>query len=128
MLRAVLQDYSNAYIVVKGTTTVIRPNNSKISKSIAFKNNAPFVNSISKINGVLIDNAEDLNVVTTMHNLPEYSKNYRKKQPTVCGIITEMNQIILFPLILNLLNAKRALQEILITSVLVMLVMMQKSW
>ena len=78
MLRADFQDYSNAYIVVEGTTTIIRPNNSKISKSIAFKNNAPFVNSISKINGVLIDNAEDLDVVTTMHNLLEYSKNDRK--------------------------------------------------
>ena len=31
-----------------------------------------------KKNGVLIDNAEDLDVVTSMHNLLEYSKNYRK--------------------------------------------------
>ena len=46
MLRADLQDYSNAYFVVEGTSTVIRPSNAKISKSIAFKNNAPFVNSI----------------------------------------------------------------------------------
>ena len=45
---------------------------------MAFKNNAPFINCISKINGVKIDNAEDLDVVMPMYNLLEYSKNYRK--------------------------------------------------
>ena len=30
------------------------------------------------INGVKIDNAEDLDVVVPMYNLLEYSKNYRK--------------------------------------------------
>ena len=44
---------------------------------MAFKNNAPFVNCISKVNGVLIDNTEDLNVVMPMYNLLEYSQNYR---------------------------------------------------
>ena len=43
-----------------------------------FKNNAPFINCISKINGVKIDNAEDLDVVMSMYNLLEYSKNYKK--------------------------------------------------
>ena len=43
-----------------------------------FKNNAPFINCISKINGVKINNAEDLDVVMPMYNLLEYSKNYRK--------------------------------------------------
>ena len=33
---------------------------------------------ISKINGKLIENAEDLNIVMPMYNLLEYSKNYRK--------------------------------------------------
>ena len=33
---------------------------------------------ISKINGVKIDNVEDLDVVMPMYNLLEYSKNYRK--------------------------------------------------
>ena len=31
-----------------------------------------------KINGIKIDNAEDLGVVMPMYNLLEYSKNYRK--------------------------------------------------
>ena len=78
MLRSDLCDYSDAYIVVKGTITVTDPDNAKRNKSVAFKNNAPFINCISKINGVQIDNAEDLDVVMPMYNLLEYSKNYRK--------------------------------------------------
>ena len=46
--------------------------------SVAFKNNAPLINCISKINGVQIDNAKDLDVVMPTYNLLEYSKNYRK--------------------------------------------------
>ena len=42
------------------------------------KNNGPIINCISKINDVLIDNAEDLDVVLPMRNLLEYNKNYRK--------------------------------------------------
>ena len=45
---------------------------------MVFKKNAPFINCVSKINGVQIDNAEDLDVVMPMYNLLEYSKNYRK--------------------------------------------------
>ena len=43
-----------------------------------FKNNAPFINCISKINTIKTDNAEDLDVVMSMYNLLEYSKNYKK--------------------------------------------------
>ena len=78
MLRSDLCDFSNAYIVAKGTITVTNASNAKRNKSVAFKNNAPFINCISKINGVQIDNAEDLDVVMPMSNLLEYSKNYRK--------------------------------------------------
>ena len=45
---------------------------------MVFKNNVSFINCISKINGVKIDNAEDLDVVMPMYNLLEYSKNYKK--------------------------------------------------
>ena len=124
MLRSDLCDFSDAYIVVKGEITVTNPNNAKRNKAVAFKNNAPFINCISKINGVKIDNAEDLDVVMPMYNLLEYSKNY-KKQQVVCGIITEMNQVILFLLILNLLNTRQVLQEILIMLVMVKIIMMQ---
>ena len=87
MLRSDLCDYSDAYIVVKGTITVNRktftaddfeaPNNTAANetatntannnafggKRLVFKNNAPFINCISKINGVKLDNAEGLDIV-----------------------------------------------------------------
>ena len=75
------------------------------NKAEAFKNNASFINCISKINGIKIDNADDLDVVMPIFNLLKYSKNY-KKQQIVYGIIIEMNQVILFLLILNLLKIK----------------------
>ena len=82
MLRSDLCDFSDAYIVIKGTITLTKdPDREFIdvrNRSLAFKNNAPFTNCISKINNVLIDNAEDLDVVTPMYNLIEYSKSYRK--------------------------------------------------
>ena len=78
MLRSDLCNFSDAYIVVKGEITVTNPNNANYEKHFAFKNNAPFINCISKINGVKIDNAEDLDVVMPMYNLLEYSKNYKK--------------------------------------------------
>ena len=47
-------------------------------KEVKLKNNAPFIICISKINGVKVDNAEDLDVVMPMYNSLEYSKNYKK--------------------------------------------------
>ena len=78
MLRSDSRDFSDAYIVAKGEITVTNPNNAKRNKVVAFKNNAPFINCISKINGVQTDNAEDLDVVMSMYNLLQYSKNYKK--------------------------------------------------
>ena len=60
------------------TATNTANHNALGEKKLVFKNNAPFLNCISKINGVQIDNSEDLDVVMPMHNLLEYSKNYRK--------------------------------------------------
>ena len=60
------------------TATNTANHNALGEKKLVFKNNAPFLNCISKINWVQIDNSEDLDVVMPMHNLLEYSKNYRK--------------------------------------------------
>ena len=79
MLRSDLFDFSDAYILVKGIIAVTNPKNAKINEAVAFKNNAPFINCISKINGIQIDNVEDLDVAMPMYNLLEYSKNYRKR-------------------------------------------------
>ena len=79
MLRSDLCDYSDAYIVVKRDITLEGDNNAnKRNKNLEFKNNAPFINCISKINGIKIDNVEDLDFVMPMYNLHEYSKNYKK--------------------------------------------------
>ena len=43
MLGSDLCDYFKAYIVVKGTITIVRPNNAKRNKAVAFKNNAPLI-------------------------------------------------------------------------------------
>ena len=82
MLRSDLYDYSDAYIVVKGdiilTKAIKRRPIDIRNRFLAFKKSAPFTNCISKINNVLVENTEDLDIVTPMYNLLEYSKNYRK--------------------------------------------------
>ena len=47
MPRADLCDFRDAYIVARGAIAVKVPNNARKNKSIAFKNNAPFINWIS---------------------------------------------------------------------------------
>ena len=75
MLRSDLCDFSDAYIVVKGDTTLTKTNKRRFidirNRFLAFKNSAPFTNYISKINNVLIDNAEDLDIVMSMYNFFE---------------------------------------------------------
>ena len=61
--------------------------NAKRNKAVAFKNNAPFIHWISKTNAVKIDNAEDLDVVMTIYNLLEYSKNYRKNNRRIVELL-----------------------------------------
>ena len=86
MLRSNLCDYSDAYILVKGIITVTAPganNNAnnirdKRNRPLILKNNAPFVSCITRINDELIEGADDLDLVMSMYNLLECSKNYRK--------------------------------------------------
>ena len=47
-------------------------------KQLCLKNNAPFVLCITRINDKLFEDADDLDIVMSMYNLLEYSKNYRK--------------------------------------------------
>ena len=79
MLRSDLCDYSEACVWVKGNVVADNANdNNNFDKRFAFKKNAPFMSCISEINGILVENAEDLDVVIPMYNLLEYSKNYEK--------------------------------------------------
>ena len=83
MLKSSLCNYSDAYILVKGTISVnhtaaqgAAANNTY--KKVIFKNCAPFPNCISEINNTQIDNAKDIDIVMPMYNLIEYSDNYAK--------------------------------------------------
>ena len=80
MLRSDLCDYNNAYIAVKGILTVSadEKDRDEMNRQDILKNNGPFISCISKINGVLAENPEDLDVVIPMYNLLEYSKDYSK--------------------------------------------------
>ena len=83
MLKSSLCDYSDAYILVKGTISV---NNTaaqgavanNTNKKVIFKNCAPFTNCISEINNTQIDNAKDIDIVMPMYNLIEYSDKFAK--------------------------------------------------
>ena len=101
MLRSNLCDFSDAYIVGKGDITVDKKtfidndfeapdntaanttatnnanNNAFSEKNLIFTNNAPFINCFTEINGMKIDNTEDLDVVMPMYNLLVYSKHYK---------------------------------------------------
>ena len=48
----------------------------EMNRQVILKNNAPFISCISKINGILVENVENLDIVMLMYNLLEYSKNY----------------------------------------------------
>ena len=83
MLKSSLCDYSDAYILVKGTINVnntaaagVLANNN--DRKVIFKNCAPFTNCISEINNTQIDNAKDIDIVMPMYNLIENSDNYAK--------------------------------------------------
>ena len=80
MLKSSLCDYSDAYILVKGTisannTADADANANNTNKKLIFKNCAPFTNCISEINNTQIDNAKDIDIVMPMYSLIEYSDN-----------------------------------------------------
>ena len=85
MLKSSLCDYSDAYILVKGTITIngigadaAARQADEREKGVAFKNCAPFTNCISEIKNTQVDNAKDIDIVMPMYNLIEYSDNYAK--------------------------------------------------
>ena len=85
MLKSSLCDYSDAYILVKGTITITGTGADaaarqadKRDKEVVFKNCSPFTNCISEINNTQVDNAKDIDILMPMYNLIEYSDNYAK--------------------------------------------------
>ena len=71
MLKSSLCDYSDAYILVKGTIAVnnsaaanVDANNT--NKKVIFKNCAPFTNCIREIINTQVDNAKVIDIVMPM--------------------------------------------------------------
>ena len=82
MLTSSLCDYSDAYILAKGTITVNNTGTAAAlknkNKKVIFKNCAPFTNCISEIDNTQTDNSKDIDIVMPMSKLIEYSNNYSK--------------------------------------------------
>ena len=62
-------EYQKTYIALKGTITVEVANDTdKQNRSLLLENNAPFISCVSNINGILIDNAKNLDVAMLVYN------------------------------------------------------------
>ena len=83
MLKSILCDYSDAYILFKGNITVnntagagAAANNT--NKKVIFKNYTPFADCISETNNTQVDSAKYIDRVMPMYNLIEYSEIHSK--------------------------------------------------
>ena len=89
-LMSSLCDYSEAYILVKGTISVTgAADGAGRVADVAFKNCAPFISCISEINNTQIDNAKDLDVIMPMYNMLEYSKNYSETSGSLYNFVRD---------------------------------------
>ena len=86
--------YNDAYIFVKRTITVQNTavadadaNNS--NKKVIFKNCEPFINCISEVNNIKVDNAKDINIAMAMYNLIDIVI-ITQKPLEVCGNIVKI--------------------------------------
>ena len=79
MLKSSLCDYSDAYIFVRGTITVVRKEvNDRNNKEVIFENCAQFTNCISELNNAQVDNEKGLDIVMLLYNLINCNYNYAK--------------------------------------------------
>ena len=83
MLKSILCDYSDAYILFKGNITVnntagagAAANNT--NKKVIFKNCTPFTECKSETNNTQVDSAKYIDRVMPMYNLIEHSEIYSK--------------------------------------------------
>ena len=80
MLRSNLCDHADAYILFNGRIAITGAGDAAAARQadVIFKNCAPFVKCINRINNTDIDTAQDIDIVMAMYNLIEYSDNYSK--------------------------------------------------
>ena len=72
VLKSNFCDYNDAYILVRANITIAGDNGTQV----AFKNCAPFIKYITKINGTTIYDAGDLDLAMPICNLLQYSSHY----------------------------------------------------
>ena len=93
MLRSSLCDYSDAYILVKGTITFLNAGTTAAldnrNKKLIFKNCSPFTNYISEINNKEIDQVKDIEVKISMYNIVTIIRKHLE----VYGNTIEMNYL-----------------------------------
>ena len=95
ILRSSLCDYSDAYVLLKGSISV---NNTaaagaaanNINKKVIFKNCTPFTDCIIKTNNTEVDNVKDIDIVMKMYNLTEYSDIYSKTSGSLWKFCTDI--------------------------------------
>ena len=106
-----LCDYSDAYVDVNGGIDLWAAavnENDRAEKIVVFKNNAPFRSCISKIDSILIDNPDDLDIVMPMlicYNIVKIIVWYQE----IYGIIIETKSMMLMIMLqmVNHLNIKQ---------------------
>ena len=83
MIRSNLGDYTDWYILVKGTITVLNAAAAGAAVNIQTKKQyltfcAPSTDFITEINNTQVDDAQKIDVVMPICNLIEYSDDYLK--------------------------------------------------
>ena len=64
--------YNDAYILLRFDITIIENSLTQVT----FKNYAPFIKCITKLDGTTVDDDKDLDLVMPMYNFSEYCSNY----------------------------------------------------
>ena len=99
MIKSSLCDYSDAYILVKGTIAVLNTapayaDTNNTNKKVIFKNCAAFISCIREKNNAQVDNPKGIDIIMPMYNSIEYSGNYSKTSGSLwqyCTDITVVN-------------------------------------
>ena len=82
MLRSSLFNYSDVYMLVKGTRTVPCTGTAGVldnrNRKLIFKYSAPLADSINEVNNTEIERAKDIDVIMPMYHSIKYIENYSK--------------------------------------------------
>ena len=79
VLKSNFCDYNDAYIFVRGIINIIGHQ----ATQVALKNCSSFTKCITKVDAT-VDDTEDLDLVTPMYNLIEYSSKYSETTGSLC--------------------------------------------